>query len=131
MTPPTNNTPGLNPSDYHWLRLSLVFVWLWTAAVSVWELQGQSRDLLLAGGIADAGVANVLVLSGAALDALLGVWLWLRPARPAYLLALAAMVSMTLVATVLSPSLWLHPLGPLSKNIPIAVVLWVLARKPA
>ena len=130
MTPPPNNTPGLHPSDRYWLRLSLVFVWLWTAAVSVWELQGQSRDLLLAGGIADAGAANVLVLSGAALDALLGVWLWLRPARPAYLLALAAMVLMTLVATVLNPSLWLHPLGPLSKNIPIAVVLWVLARKP-
>lgn len=118
-------------SDRRWLRLSLVFVWLWTAGVSLWELQGQSRDLLLAGGIADGNVANALVLLGAALDALLGVWLWLRPSRPAYLLALAAMVAMTLVATVMSPALWLHPLGPLSKNIPIAVVLWVLARRPA
>ncbi len=120
----------MTPLDRSWLRLSLVFVWLWTAVVSAWELQGQSRDLLVAGGITDAGVANTLVLSGAALDAFLGVWLWLRPSRPVYLLALAAMVVMTLVATVLSPSLWLHPLGPISKNIPIAAVLWVLARKP-
>ena len=120
----------LSSKDQQWLRLSIVFVWLATAIVSVWELQGQSRALLVAGGVSDTGVANGLVLAGAVLDAILGLWLLLRPTRPAYLMALATMVVMTLVATVLSPSLWLHPLGPLSKNIPIAVVLWMLARKP-
>lgn len=125
-----NSVAPVEPLEKRYLRLSLVFVWLWTAGVSVWELQGQSRELLFAGGIADIGVANTLVLAGAALDAILGLWLWLRPTRPAYLLALATMVAMTLLATVLSPYLWLHPLGPLSKNIPIAIVLWLLARKP-
>ena len=125
-----NNIEPVEPSEQRYLRLSLVFVWLWTAVVSVWELQGQSRELLVAGGVSDTCVANALVLTGAALDAILCLWLLLRPTRPAYLLALATMVVMTLVATVLSPYLWLHPLGPLSKNIPIAVVLWLLARKP-
>ena len=125
-----NNIEPVEPLEQRYLRLSLVFVWLWTAVVSVWELQGQSRELLVAGGVSDTGVANALVLAGAALDAILGLWLLLRPTRSAYLLALATMVVMTLVATVLSPYLWLHPLGPLSKNIPIAVVLWLLARKP-
>jgi hypothetical protein len=111
------------------LRYSVVFVWLWTAAVSVWELHGQSRDLLLAGGVASADVVSAMVLSGAATDALLGAWIALRPSRMAYLLALTIMVLMTVVATLLSPSLWLHPLGPLSKNIPIAAVLVILARK--
>ena len=126
-----NKLESVEPLQIRYLRLSLVFVWLWTAVVSVWELQGQSRALLVAGGVSDTGVANALVLAGAVLDAILGLWLLLRPTRPAYLLALAIMVMMTLVATVLSPSLWLHPLGPLSKNIPIAVVLWLLAREPA
>ena len=126
-----NSVASVDPLEKRYLRLSLVFVWLWTAGVSVWELQGQSRDLLFAGGLTNIEVANTLVLAGAALDAILGLWLWLRPTRPAYLLALATMVLMTLVATVLSPYLWLHPLGPLSKNIPIAVVLWLLARRPA
>ena len=125
-----NKLESVEPLQKRYLRLSLVFVWLWTAVVSVWELQGQSRALLAAGGVSDTGVANGLVLAGAVLDAILGLWLLLRPTRPAYLLALATMVVMTLVATVLSPFLWLHPLGPLSKNIPIAVVLWMLARKP-
>lgn len=125
-----NKLEPLETLQRRYLHLSLVFVWLWTAVVSVWELKGQSRALLVANGVSDDRVANALVLAGAVLDAILGLWLLLRPTRPAYLLALATMVVMTLVATVLSPSLWLHPLGPLSKNIPIAVVLWVLARKP-
>ena len=125
-----NKLESVEPLQRWYLRLSLVFVWLWTAVVSVWELKGQSRALLVAGGVSNDGVVNALVLAGATLDAILGLWLLLRPTRPAYLLALVTMVVMTLVATVLSPSLWLHPLGPLSKNIPIAVVLWMLARKP-
>ena len=43
--------------------------------------------------------------------------------------ALLAMLGMTLVATVMLPALWLHPLGPLTKNVPIAVVLWMLMRR--
>lgn len=125
-----NTLETLEPLHKRYLRLSLVFVWLWTAVVSVWEVQGQSRALLVAGGVSDTAMANALVLAGAALDATLGLWLLLRPSRPAYLLAWATMVVMTLVATLLSPDLWLHPLGPLSKNIPMAVVLWLLARKP-
>ena len=125
-----NTAKFVEPVEKQLLRLSLVFVWLWTAVVSVWELHGQSRALLVAGGVADADVANALVLAGAVLDAILGLWLWLRPTRPAYLSALASMVVMSLVATALRPDLWMHPLGPLSKNIPMAVVLWVLLRKP-
>lgn len=119
----------MNPSDAQWMRGSLVFVWLATAGVSLWEMHGQGRELLLAGGIADAPVSDALILLGAALDALLGAWLWLKPSRLAYLSALGAMLGMTLVATVLVPTLWLHPLGPLTKNAPIAAILWALARK--
>jgi hypothetical protein len=38
---------------------------------------------------------------------------------------------LTAIATLLLPSLWLDPLGPLTKNVPIAAALWVLARKPS
>ena len=39
---------------------------------------------------------------------------------------LLMMIVMTLVGTVLQPALWLHPLGPLLKNLPIAAMLWFL-----
>ncbi len=115
-------------SDRNLLRYSLVLVWLLTAICSVWELEGQSRALLLAGGIADPLLANVLVWSGAALDLILGVLLWWKPRRRVFLAALIAMLLMTVVATLLTPALWLHPLGPLSKNLPIAAILFVLMR---
>ena len=62
------------------------------------------------------------------MDLVLGLWLWLRPGRTVYRLALAVMLLMTGVATAIDPSLWLHPLGPLTKNLPIAALLLVLAR---
>lgn len=111
------------------LRLSLVVVWLATALVSVWELEGLSMQLLLAAGMQKSSFASLLILAGATVDAILGFLLWLRPGRRTYLATLAVMLSMTAIATVMDPGLWLHPLGPLTKNIPIAAVLLVLARK--
>lgn len=111
------------------LRLSLVVVWLATALVSVWELEGLSMQLLLAAGMQKSSFASLLILAGATVDAILGFLMWLRPGRRTYLATLAVMLSMTAVATVMDPGLWLHPLGPLTKNIPIAAVLLILAGK--
>lgn len=108
------------------LRLSLVAVWLWTAAASLLQWQRESTALLVAGGIQTPGIHAWLIGGGAALDLLLGLWLLCRPGRAAYAASLAAMLAMTLAATALLPSLWLHPLGPLSKNLPIAAALWLL-----
>ena len=117
----------MTTNNRRWLRFSLVFVWLATAAASVWELHGQSAELLSAAGIREASTVRVLVLGGAAVDAVLGLALWFKPSRGVYLVALATMGAMTIVATVLDPSLWLHPLGPLTKNVPVAAALWILA----
>ena len=118
----------LPPAAERLLRHSLIAVWLITAAVSVSELHGQSRDLLagLPAAWNTPGVATALILAGAAADAALGVWMACRPGRVAYAAALLLMATMTVLATVIQPGLWLHPLGPLTKNLPIAAILWVL-----
>ena len=113
------------------LRYSLVFVWLAKAVVSVLELRGQSRALLVASGVMDLRVADAQVWAGAAVDAVLGLLLLVWPVRRVYGLALLAMLGMTVVATFMQPALWLHPLGPLTKNVPIAAVLLVLIRRSA
>ena len=108
------------------LHLSLVAVWLGTALASAIEANGQGVKLLGDAGIGDPQSQAVLIWSGAAADLAIGLALWHRPCRPTYAAALAAMALMTLIATVLQPSLWLHPLGPLLKNLPIAAALWLL-----
>lgn len=113
------------------LRLSLVFVWLCTALVSLLELNGRSVDLFRGTVLEGTHFIPWLIWSGIATDLALGAALYLRPERRTYFAALSVMLLMTVVATTLSPGLWLDPLGPLTKNIPIAAILLVLARSKA
>lgn len=121
----------LDSRDLVLLRYGLVFVWLATAFVSVWELQGQSLQLLTSAQIHDRTLAFMLILGGAGVDAAFGFAMWIKPGRKVYLAALVTMGAMTLAATALAPALWLHPLGPLTKNVPLALALWILARARA
>ena len=126
----------MNHASARLLRASLVVVWLATAVVSVWELHGQSRELLAGLPTAWAGhhapwLPTAIILAGAAADAVLGLWLALRPGRQAYGAALLMMLIMTLLATAIHPAWWLHPFGPLTKNMPIAAILWVLLQDEA
>jgi hypothetical protein len=120
--------PSSETASARTLRHSLVFVWIVTALVSVLELDGQSSALLRQAGWSDPVAIRAVILGGAAVDLLLGLGMALRPGRPIYAIALSVMILMTLTATVLLPALWLHPLGPLTKNIPVAACLWVLMR---
>ena len=90
---------------------------------------GQSRELLAGLPTAWAEghapwLPTAIILAGAAAYAVLG--LALRPGRKAYGAALLMMLAMTLLATAIQPAWWLHPFGPLTKNLPIAAILWVL-----
>ena len=116
----------MTDQQHRLLRGSLVFVWFTTAIVSAWELHGQSRELLK--GVSFLGKSGItaLILGGVVADAIIGLWLALRPGRVAYVTALGLMGAMTLLATVVEPTWWLHPFGPLTKNIPIAAILAVL-----
>ena len=126
----------MNQVSARLLRASLVVVWLATAVVSVWELHGKSRELLAGLPTAWAEghapwLPTAIILAGAAADAVLGLWLALRPGRKAYGAALLMMLAMTLLATAIQPAWWLHPFGPLTKNLPIAAILWVLLQDEA
>lgn len=116
--------------DDRLLRFSLVAVWLFTAVASIVELDGQSRRVLAEAGIASPSwLVQLLIVGGAAADLAVGLALWWRPGRGSYLAAFGLLLLMTAVATFLQPTLWLHPLGPLLKNLPIAALLWHLCRR--
>lgn len=118
---------ALKPLDRQLARFSLIAVWLWTALVSVQQAQGLSTQLLQASPAIPTALYPWIIWGGAGADLLLGLLMWLRPARWVYLAALGMTLAMTIIGTWVDPALWLHPLGPLSKNLPILALLWIVA----
>jgi hypothetical protein len=112
--------------ETQWLRASLVAVWFITALASALEADGRSAALLAAGGVHSPLLAALALWGGIALDIAIGLALCFAPTRLAATLAIGATLLLTVVATALLPSLWLDPLGPLSKNLPILAALLVL-----
>lgn len=122
-------TPLLALRGMHW---SLVAVWLGTALVSALDFLGLSclehegARLLATAGIGDSRWQALLIWGGLLADLAVGLALVFKPGRSSYRAAGLLMAAMTLAGTVLQPALWLHPLGPLLKNLPIAAMLWFL-----
>jgi hypothetical protein len=105
-------------------RWSLVVLWLGTALVSALGWAGISVALVRSAGWVPHGWAHALVGGGLALDLAIGLWLAWVPSVMACRVAFAAVVVFTLLASAMVPFLWLHPLGPLLKNLPILALLW-------
>lgn len=107
---------------------ALVAVWLGTALASAWTADAIGPALLAAQPGLPASWHPWLIWGGAAVDLALGLAMWLRPGRLVWGAALAATLGMTAIATWIDPTLWWHPLGPLTKNLPIIALLWALQR---
>jgi hypothetical protein len=114
-------------------RATLVVLWWGTVAASLHDGGAAGQALLQQATGMGPGAALALVLLGCAWDAAIGLWLLARPGALAYRAAALGVVGMTLLATVLVPSLWLDPFGALLKNLPILALLAQLghgARSP-
>jgi DoxX-like family len=122
---------SLPPPARRVARLSLVAVWLWTALISAQQAQGLSLELVQLNGRIPPEWQGPAIWGGVAVDLLLGLWMAWRPQALAYWCALSMTLLMTLVGTFVAPELWLHPLGPMSKNLPILALLWLLAMDAA
>lgn len=114
------------------LRVALALMWLWTAAVSFGLYPVQDSHALLARVGLQGGLATIALYGAAALDLLLGVLTLAVPARwrrPVWLAQLALVGGYTVLVTAFLPEYWLHPYGPVSKNLPILAaiaLLWAL-----
>ena len=109
------------------LRVSIALVWLVTGVVSFGLYPTESSLALLARAGVPAAVAPLFLYGAASLDIALGV-LTLLPRRRRWLWPAQAslMVLYTVIITVRLPEFWLHPYGPILKNIPMLALIWLL-----
>lgn len=114
----------LNPRPF--LRYSLAIFWLASAITGLLDLRGWS--VLLANQFPVGMLTALVVLGGACLLNAVVAILVFRGWRPRRLAAVQFLLVLgyTVIASILFPSLWMEPLGPLLKNIPIlaAIVAW-------
>jgi uncharacterized protein YbjT (DUF2867 family) len=109
------------------LRLSVAVVWIVSGLVSLglYPVE-QSYALLARAGL--AGPFAALALYGAAaLDLFFGVaTLAMASRRLLWLAQGAVIVAYTLIITLSLPEYWLHPFGPVLKNLPMLAGIWML-----
>lgn len=109
------------------VRLSLAAMWIVTGLLSLGIYPvAASYALLERTGVPEA--MQPLALYGAAcLDIALGV-LALMPRRARWLWAAQAglILAYTGIITWRLPEFWLHPYGPILKNVPLLALLWLL-----
>jgi uncharacterized protein YbjT (DUF2867 family) len=109
------------------LRVSIALVWIVTGIVSFGLYPvAESYDLLARVGV-PLNLAPWFLYGAASFDLLLGIATLLIRGRPAlWLCQLALILFYTAVISVRIPEFWLHPYGPLLKNLPMLAVIYFL-----
>ena len=104
-------------------RWSLVALWWGTALVSALGWGGISHALVSGAGLVPVAWVSPLVAAGIALDVAMGAWLVWWPGVAACRAGTVVVLGFTALATLLVPGAWLHPFGPLLKNLPILALM--------
>jgi uncharacterized protein YbjT (DUF2867 family) len=127
-----NNAEKLSASLYFirpLLRIIIAFVWIWSGIVSAFLYpQALALELLYEIGTPEA-IALPLLYIASFLDIMIGV-LMLLNYRLQLLLKFQLLVIFiyTLLLTFLAFHHWLHPFGPVLKNLPLLASIYILSR---
>jgi uncharacterized membrane protein YphA (DoxX/SURF4 family) len=105
---------------------SLAFLWIFTGLTSIFFSPDVGYQIL-AGASITGWLADVAVIGGGLLDIVLGIWLMIGVrVRLCCHVQIAVITFYTLLLTIIEPSFWLHPFGPITKNFPIIVLILLI-----
>lgn len=109
-------------------RLSLSLLWLFTAASSFWWGRTIGYEVLAKQEITGP-FADLCINAGSLVDAAIGLWLLTAyKLQWCYRAQFIIILSYTILLSFIDPSFWLHPFGPLTKNIPLLVFIFWLSK---
>ncbi len=107
-------------------RYSLALLWVFTGLTSTFFDYQTGYELLINFGF-DGPTTRALIYSAAILDIGLGFWILSnRKMKLCYVIQIVVIASYTILLTIIEPSYWLHPFGPVSKNLPIIMLILIL-----
>jgi len=109
------------------LRISIAFLWIVTGIISAFVFPPtQSYAMLAEAGISGLW-APIMLYGAAAMDLALGVatlFAW-RVSLTGFI-QIFVIVLYTVIITFSQPEQWIHPFGPVSKNIPLIVATLIM-----
>jgi nucleoside-diphosphate-sugar epimerase len=108
------------------LRCSIAVVWIGTAIVSAVVYPVSDSLALLERVGAEGALARVLLFGAAGLDLVLGLATLFWPRRALWWLQIALIGLYSALIGWRLPEYWLHPYGPMLKNLPILASLCLL-----
>jgi uncharacterized protein YbjT (DUF2867 family) len=108
------------------IRWAVALVWLGSGITSLAGYPIASSLATLAAAGLHGAAAWTALLAGALLDIGFGLATLAWPRRALYLLQIATIVGYTAIITFALPGYWLHPFGPVLKNLPMLAVLGAL-----
>jgi uncharacterized protein YbjT (DUF2867 family) len=111
------------------VRWSLALLWLWTGAVSLGLYPIDDSLALLARVGLHGAAARAALYAAALLDLGLGVLTLAAPAnrrRVVWAAQLVLIAGYTTLISIFLPEYWLHPYGPISKNLPLLAAVGLL-----
>ena len=107
-------------------RLTIAFLWLITGVTSLWGAPEIGYEVLAKGNIYGFYADACLVL-GSVVDILLACWILLS-IRLVWCgwVQILVITAYTIILTIIAPEFWLHPFGPLTKNLPILLFIYIV-----
>lgn len=116
------------------MRLTLAFVWIAAGLISAFIYPTMESLTMLSKVGLTGEIARIVLYGTSALDVLLGLLMFSnRYLKPVLLIQMIVILAYSLIiACCLTEYLW-HPFGPVTKNLPILLliaILWTMERKP-
>ena len=116
----------MKPADLRLIRTTLAIIWLVTGMLSLGIYpQQDSLHLLSRIGLQGASALAVLYLA-ATLDIVLGLLTLFMRRKILWLLQALLIFFYTVMISFWLPEFWLHPFGPILKNLAMLMLLWLL-----
>ena len=107
-------------------KYSLAFLWIFTGLTSIFFSPEIGYELLANADITGS-LADIAIYAGGILDIILGLWLMTSfRIRLCCIVQISVISIYTVLLTFIEPSFWLHPFGPITKNIPIVVLIFLI-----
>lgn len=118
----------MKPQESRLVRVTLAFIWMVTGTLSL-GIYPQQDSLGLISRLGLHGAPALATLyTAAALDIALGLLTLLIPKKILWAFQALLICLYTLIISFWLPEYWLHPFGPILKNLAILVLLWLLYR---